>query len=95
MGQSGPRVEEVNQDEATIAEIIPLSSADLIRIKGNYKTGLTPGVVCTVGDSRNIKGEIIIILTELETAYALITEFSGNGDFSQGDRVTPKRSITF
>ena len=27
------------------------------------------------------KGELIIIHTELETAYALITEFSGNGDF--------------
>lgn len=95
MGQGGPKVEEVKQDEATIAEIIPLSSADLIRIEGNYETSLTPGVVCSVSAQGVTKGEIIIIHTELETAYALITEFSGNGDFSRGDRITPKRSITF
>ena len=88
-------VEEVIQSQATIKSIIPLSEADLIRIDGNYENNLTPGVVCSVLEGDVVKGEIIIIHTRLETAYALITEFGGQGDFLPGDRVQPKRSITF
>lgn len=96
MGQiKTPSVQEIRPPQATIAEIIPLQNADLIRIDGNYEHGLTAGVVCTVSTGSTSKGEIIIIHARLKTAYALITDFSGSGDFLPGDRVTPKRSITF
>ncbi|MGB0369821.1 MAG: hypothetical protein ACPGN3_00625 [Opitutales bacterium] len=98
-GNTGTRpqakVHEIQKDQAVIAEIIPLSNADLIRIDGNYEHSLAPGVVCTVANGAITKGEVIIIHTRTETAYALITEFSGQGDFLPGDRITPKRSITF
>lgn len=90
-----PKVQAIQPDRATIIEIIPLSSVDLIRIDGNYENNLAPGVVCIVSDGEVVKGEVIIIHTRIKTAYGLITKFSGQGDFIPGDRITPKRSITF
>ena len=87
--------EEVTKRQARVIEIIPLSDADLIRIDGNYENNLAPGVVCTVGNGKTVKGEIIIIHSRLNTAYALITQFNGEGDILPGDRIQPKRSQSF